>query len=391
MFKRVFLIVLDSAGCGSLPDAADYGDEGANTLLHIYQNIKDFRLPNLFCLGLGKVMGVESKGRITGIFGKMAEKSAGKDTPSGHWEISGAVLKRPFPVYPHGFPQDLLSKFVKASGVQGYLGNKVASGTEIIKELGEEHVKTGFPIVYTSADSVFQIAAHEEVIPVEKQYEICEKTRAILTGKHNIGRVIARPFSGKPGSFKRTERRKDYAVMPPDGILTDAVSRAGMEVIGIGKIEDIFNHKGITRSYHTGNNRDGMKKIGELLLDRSWKGLLFANLVDFDMLFGHRRDVLGYYNALKEFDRVLEGYLKEIRKEEALFITADHGNDPAFRGTDHTREYVPLLGAGPDFREGTDVGTRSSFADLGQTIAQMLGVPGLACGESFLKKLMRGA
>ncbi|MBU1077304.1 MAG: phosphopentomutase [Spirochaetes bacterium] len=392
MFKRVFLIVLDSVGCGALPDAEEYGDTGANTLLHISENISDFNLPNMVQCGLANIVDLKNKknkGPVTGIYGKMAEQSKGKDTTSGHWEISGAIVRDPFPTYPDGFPEDLLDQFMEATGVTGYLGNTVASGTEIIKELGEDHLKTGYPIVYTSADSVFQIAAHEEVIPIEKQYAICEKTRGILKGKHNIGRVIARPFIGKPGNFTRTERRKDYAVTPPDGILTHVVSQAGKEVIGVGKIEDIFNNKGITRSFHTGNNTDGISKIGELIRDTSFSGLVFANLVDFDMLYGHRRDVQGYYDALKEFDNALGEYIKSLKKGDALFVTADHGNDPAFTGTDHTREYIPLLGTGPDLKQNIDLGIRKSFADLGQTVAEMLGVGKLKNGVSFLKNIIK--
>jgi len=391
MFKRIFLIVLDSVGCGALPDAEEYGDRGANTLQHISDNIKKFHLPNMVKCGLGHIIDLKNKNdqnTVTGVYGKMAERSKGKDTTSGHWELSGAIVEEPFPTYPDGFPEDLLDQFMEVTGVTGYLGNTVASGTEIIKELGEDHLKTGYPIVYTSADSVFQIAAHEEVISIEKQYDICEKTRRILKGRHNIGRVIVRPFIGKPGEFTRTERRKDYAVTPPDGILTHVVSKAGKEVIGVGKIEDIFNNKGITRSFHTGNNTDGIAKIKELIHDNSFSGLVFANLVDFDMLYGHRRNVEGYYNALKEFDNALGEYMNTLEKGDALFITADHGNDPAFTGTDHTREYVPLLGTGPDLKKNIDLKIRKSFADLGQTITEMLNVGKLKNGESFLKQIL---
>ncbi len=383
MVKRVFLIVLDSVGCGYLPDADKYGDVGANTLGHIKEKIKDFNLPNMFKLGLNKILNIESNNDIIGNYGKMAEKSAGKDTPSGHWEITGAILEKPFPVYPDGFPEDLLKKWMEATGMKGYLGNKAASGTEIIKELGEEHIRTGYPIVYTSADSVFQIAAHEEVIPVEKLYEICRKTREILTGEHNIGRVIARPFIGKDGNFTRTENRKDFAVTPPDGILTDVVKKAGKDVIAVGKINDIFNGKGITKSIHTGNNHEGIKVVEELIEDKNINGLVFVNLVDFDMLYGHRRNVEGYYNALVEFDEALGKYIDKLNDDDVLFITADHGNDPTFKGTDHTREYVPLLNYGKNLKSGVDVGIRETFADLGQTIADMLEVEKLKNGKSF--------
>lgn len=391
MFKRVFLIVLDSVGCGYLPDADQYNDLGADTLAHISEQINNFDLNNMAKLGLYNIINNNKLNKavnIIGIYGKMAEKSTGKDTPSGHWEICGAQLKEPFPTYPDGFPLDLIEKFLQINKLKGYLGNKVASGTEIIKELGEEHVKTGYPIIYTSADSVFQIAAHEEVIPLDQQYRICEQTRSILKEKHNIGRVIARPFLGESAeTFKRTENRKDYAVLPPDGILTDQIYKAGKEIIGVGKIEDIMAHKSITQSYHTGNNHDGIAKIIELLQETSMSGLIFANLVDFDMLFGHRRDVQGYYDALKEFDTALGEMLPLLQDHDALFITADHGNDPTFRGTDHTREYVPLLGYSPQFKQNINLRIRESFSDLGQTIAEMLKVDKISCGQSFLNQI----
>ncbi len=383
MYKRIFLIVLDSVGCGELPDADKYGDVGANTLGHIAENIEDFNLPNLFKLGLHKIIPVKNNTAPIGIYGKMMEQSAGKDTPSGHWEISGKILEKPFPVYPDGFPEDLLEEWKKATGMKGYLGNKAASGTEIIKELGEEHLKTGFPIVYTSADSVFQIAAHEEIIPVNKLYEICENTRKILTGDHNIGRVIARPFIGTPGNFTRTENRKDFAVTPPDGILTDSVKKSGRDVIAVGKINDIFNGKGITKSIHTGNNKEGIETTLELLNDNTINGLVFVNLVDFDMLYGHRRNVEGYYSALVDFDNALAEMLDKINSDDALFITADHGNDPTYKGTDHTREHVPILAYSPSFRQNVDIGIRKTFADLGQTIAEMLEATPVPDGTSF--------
>lgn len=391
MFNRVFLIILDSVGCGFLPDASEYDDIGANTLLHISENISNFHLPNMFQLGLSKILNfknIKKPDKITGIYGKMKEQSKGKDTTTGHWEISGAIVKEPFPTYPSGFPEDLLNKFIKTTNVKGYLGNKVASGIEIIQELGGKHIQTGYPIVYTSVDSVFQIAAHEEIISIERLYEICEKTRKILTGKHNIGRVIARPFIGKPGNFTRTERRRDYSINPPKGILTDNVVKTGNDVVAIGKIEDVFNHKGITKSYHTGNNTDGIAKIKELITDTSVKGLFFANLVDFDMLYGHRRDIQGYYNALKEFDNALGEYIQCLQTEDALFITADHGNDPSFKGTDHTREYVPLLGYSPQFKKNVNLHIRETFADLGQTIAEMLNADKVPNGTSFLSQII---
>lgn len=391
MFKRIFLIVLDSVGCGAAPDAEKFGDEGSNTLFHIAENVDNFSLPNLSKLGLGEILQVKNirqPDKVIGIYGKMQEKSKGKDTTDGHWEMSGDILYQALPTFPNGFPKELMDKFMQVTGVKGYLGNKVASGTQIIMELGEEHLKTRFPIVYTSADSVFQIAAHEAIFPIEQQYEICEKTRALLTGKYRLGRVIARPFIGKPGNFTRTERRRDYSLMPPDGILTDVVSKAGKQVIGIGKIEDIFNHKGLTQSFHTENSTTGIAKIKELIEQDNFSGLVFANLVDFDMLYGHRRDVAGYYHALVQFDKALGEYLPLLKDTDALFITADHGNDPTFKGTDHTREYVPVLGYSKQFKQSVNIGIRQTFADLGQTIAEMLNTNELHAGKSFLRLIL---
>jgi len=384
--KRVFLIVLDSVGCGYLPDAEKFDDVGADTLGHISENIKNFKLPNLFKLGLGNIVNLKNVKPVKeaiGIYGKMSEKSASKDTTIGHWEIAGIITEKPFPTYPNGFPEDLLKKFMEVTGVKGYLGNKPASGTEIIKELGEEHIRTGYPIVYTSADSVFQIAAHEEVIPIEKLYEICRKTREILVGEHNIGRVIARPFIGKPGNFVRTERRRDFSVLPPGETLLDKVKKAGKDVVAIGKIEDIFAQQGITEAIHTGNNRDGIQAIYECIKNDKINGLVFANLVDFDMLYGHRRNIEGYYNALVEFDKAIPKFLKNLKDDDILFITADHGNDPTFKGTDHTREYVPVLGYGAKIKSNFNIGVRETFADLGQTIAEILNVEKTKDGTSF--------
>jgi len=385
-YKRVFLTVLDSVGCGYLPDADKFDDVGANTLLHISEVIPDFNLPNLYKLGLGNIIELKNVGKnpgCEGIYGKMAEKSAGKDTTSGHWEIAGLIVTESFPTYPNGFPEEIMQKFLEVNNLKGYLGNKPASGTEIIKELGEEHLKTGYPIVYTSADSVFQIAAHEEVIPVEELYKICERTRKILTGKHKVGRVIARPFIGKPGNFVRTERRKDFSVSPPDKTLLDYMKEAGYDVIAVGKIEDIFNGQGITKAIHTGNNTEGIKTIKELLDDDSINGLVFTNLVDFDMLYGHRRNPEGYYKALVEFDQAIPEILSKLKEGDAFFITADHGNDPTFKGTDHTREYVPVIGVSPYFKKCFNIGLRETYSDLGQTIAEMFNVK-VKNGTSFL-------
>lgn len=391
MFKRIFLIVLDSVGCGSLPDADKYGDAGANTLLHIAEKMDNFKLPALFTLGLGKIIGLKitEQSPVTGIYGKMTERSFGKDTQIGHWEIAGIISDKPLPVFPYGFPRELLERFLIRTGLKGYLGNKAASGTEIIQELGQEHIQTGFPIIYTSADSVFQIAAHEDIIPIKQQYEICLKARELLKSDYGVGRVIARPFIGEKDHFTRTEKRRDFGLEPPDSILTSQVQKAGYEVIGIGKIEDIINHKGLTRSFHTGNNTDGIAKIRDLIINTDFKGLVFANLVDFDMIYGHRRDVQGYYKALQEFDQALAEYLDLLSPDDAVFITADHGNDPTYRGTDHTREYVPVLGYSFGFKQDVYIGLRGSFADLGQTIAEMLQVQSLPAGKSFLRKIIK--
>ncbi|MBN1899255.1 MAG: phosphopentomutase [Spirochaetes bacterium] len=388
--ERVFLIVLDSAGCGYLPDADKYNDVGANTLLHISEKVKNFDLPHLEQMGLLNLINPK-KGRrkSKGVYGKMAERSPGKDTTTGHWEIAGLVLKKAFPVYPDGFPKDVLEEFMRKNGLDGYLGNMAASGTQIIQDLGEEHQRTGYPIVYTSADSVFQIAAHEKTFGLERLYDICETTRNLLKGDHCVGRVIARPFLGqKKGEFKRTENRKDYSLTPPDNTLLDHVKEAGQEVIAVGKIHDIFNGQGITRSLHTGNNAEGIQAVFDILNEKT-TGLVFVNLVDFDMLYGHRRNVSGYYKALKEFDKALDGYLKRMRDTDTFFITADHGNDPTFIGTDHTREYVPVLGYGKQLKENVFLGTRESFADLGQTIADILGVKPPGEGKSFYDLIRR--
>jgi len=342
--KRVIIIVLDSAGIGELPDAAEYGDEGSNTLGNIAAAVPGFSLPNLEKLGLGNIDGIvgfKAAEEPLGCFGKMAERSVGKDTTTGHWELAGITLRKPFPVYPEGFPGDLVERFEKAIGTKT-LGNYPASGTVIIKELGQQHVKTGYPIIYTSADSVFQIAAHEDVIPVQRLYEICRTAREILTGEHAVGRVIARPFTGSDGNYTRTANRRDFSLEPPEKTLLDHVKEAGLEVKAVGKIDDIFAGRGITQSIHVKDNMEGVDKTIGFIKER-FSGLIFANLVDFDMYYGHRNDPDGYARALEEFDGRVPEIIDAMARQDILFITADHGCDPTTVSTDHSREYVPLL------------------------------------------------
>lgn len=371
---RSLLLVLDSVGIGGAPDAAAYGDEGADTLGHILREIPELELPHLFSLGLANLLGMEGgKGRAS--YGRMRERSAGKDTTTGHWELAGVILEEPFATFER-FPDALVRRIEQAAGVE-FLGNCARSGTAILEELGPEHLGSGRPILYTSADSVLQIAAHEEVVPVEKLYEICRHARS-LADEYRIGRVIARPFLGEVGSFRRTSRRHDFSFHPPRTVLDE------IPTIGIGKISDIFDGRGIDRSFPTASNREGMERIAAL-----WKtersGLLFANLVDFDMLHGHRRDVAGYAQALREFDEWLGDFLPEILPDDLVIITADHGNDPTFRGSDHTREEVPLLVL--HRTEARDLGTRETFADVAATLAEFfeLAEP-WPVGKSFLSK-----
>lgn len=386
--KRAIIIVLDSVGIGELPDAEKYGDKGSNTLANIAAKIKDFSLPNLQELGLGNIDNIEGIKKVNnpkGCFGRMAEKSAGKDTTTGHWEISGIILERPFPVYPKGFPKEIIDAFEKAIGTK-IIGNVAASGTEIIKTLGNEHVKTGYPIVYTSADSVFQIAAHEDVISVEKLYDMCTKAREILKGEHAVGRVIARPFIGSDGEYKRTERRKDFSLEPIGKTVLDYAKEKGYEVKAVGKIEDIFSKRGITHSVHTHNNSDGIDKTLEYL-NENFEGILFTNLVDFDMIYGHRNDAEGYAKALMEFDQRLPEIINALKDEDLLFITADHGCDPTTESTDHSREYVPLLVYGKKIKQKVNLGTRSTFSDVAATIAHYLDITGKLQGKSFLDEI----
>lgn len=397
---KIVLIILDSFGAGALADAAEYGDAGADTLGHIAEKTPGFNLPNLARLGLYELIKPSARPpfsveKITGCYGKMAEASKGKDTPIGHWEITGIITERPLPTYPDGFPKDLIEKFEKAIGTKT-LGNYAASGTEILKQLGDEHYKTGYPIVYTSADSVFQVAAHEDskIFGLKKLYEICETARRILVYPHNVGRVIARPFVGEPGSFERTSNRHDYAVDPAGETLLDKIRKAGVKVVGIGKIYDIFNGKGVDETIRTRDNRDGMERTLEVLRraetdsSAASKTFVFTNLVDFDMLWGHRRDVAAYYRGLKEFDDFLPRLEEALGPDGVLFLAADHGCDPAYAAhTDHTREYVPLLVTGKGVKKGINLGVRGTFADAGQTIAEMSGAEKLPAGVSFAKEI----
>jgi phosphopentomutase len=389
MLKRIILIVLDSCGVGELPDAKLYGDEGSNTLVNTANAVGGLRLPNLQKLGLGNIvpiLGVKPNPKAQASFGKMAEVSPGKDSTTGHWELMGLILQKPFPVYPHGFPREIIEQFEKAIGRKS-LGNKPASGTEIIKELGEMHVRTGRPIVYTSADSVFQIAAHEEVIPVDELYRICQIARKIMTGKHGVARVIARPFLGKPGSYKRTERRRDFSLPPPSKTVLDLLHENNIPVIGIGKIEDLFVGRGLSNSIHTGNNSDGMDKLEESV-KRFKQGLIFINLVDFDMLWGHRNDASGFAAGLEDFDRRLPVILDLFTGEDVLIITADHGCDPTTASTDHSREYVPLLVYGKSLKSNINLGIRESFSDLGATVTEIFQIEGTGKGKNFLKDIL---
>jgi phosphopentomutase len=354
---------------------------------HIAATIPGFSLPNLQALGLGNIapLGLPESPNPRAACGRCAEKSQGKDTITGHWEIAGLVPDITFPYFPQGFPPSIMGPFEAAIGTKT-LGNKTASGTVIIDELGDEHVRTGYPIVYTSSDSVFQIAMHEEVIPLKRQYEICQIARDLLIGSNAVGRVIARPFVGTSGHYTRTSNRHDYSILPPGRTVLDSITEAGLKVRGVGKISDIFAEVGISDNLKTKNNPDGIEKtIG--LMKEDFKGLIFTNLVDFDMLYGHRRDPEGYANCLVEFDRELPRILAAMRPDDVLMLTADHGNDPTYPGTDHTREYVPLLVCGAQVRGGTNLGTRDSFADIGATIAELLGVPAPPFGESFVSSL----
>jgi phosphopentomutase len=385
--RRFVIVVADSAGCGALPDAREYGDEGSDTIGNTSRAVGGLALPVLGRLGLGHlthVAGVPPDPAPAGFHGKMAERSRGKDTITGHWEMMGIVLQEALATFPRGFPPEIIEPFVAASGIAGVLGNEVASGTEIIQRLGEEHQRTGKPIVYTSADSVFQIAAHEETVPLETLYGWCLVARRLLD-PFRVARVIARPFVGRPGSYARTYHRRDYAIAAPGPSVLEKLVAAGVPVIGVGKIPDIFDRKGITDEVHTAGNADGLAKT-EALLERVDHGLVFVNLVDFDSLYGHRNDPRGYGRALEELDRTLPRLLGRLRPGEVLALTADHGCDPTTPSTDHSREYVPLLVHRPGAARGGALGTRGSFADLGATVADFFGLRA-ELGASFLGAL----
>ncbi len=386
MKKRAFIIVLDSMGIGEMPDAADWGDEGSNTLRAIRSH-PAFDCPNLEKLGLFNIDGIDEKYRSARTcYARMTESSKGKDTTIGHWEIAGIYSPKPLPTYPNGFPDEVIRAFEKATG-RGVLCNRPYSGTEVIKDFGEEHLKTGKLIVYTSADSVFQIAAHEDLVPIEELYRYCEQARALLQGEHGVGRVIARPFTGTY-PFQRTPRRHDYSLTPPADTMADILKERGFDVISVGKIFDIFAGKGFTESHPTVNNEDGMDKTLEIV-KRDFNGLCFINLVDFDMVYGHRNDVEGYARAMTAFDKRLGELLPLLQKDDLLIITADHGCDPVTPSTDHSREYTPMLAYGDKIKKGVDLGTRESFADIGSTVLEWFGVSSDGIyGKSFLKEII---
>lgn len=386
--KRAILVVLDSVGAGCLPDAAQYGDEGANTLRHVIE-AEHPALPNLASLGLGRIPGVPYAAHpaIAGAYGRAIEVSAGKDTTTGHWEMTGLRLDTPFPTFPDGFPAELIAAYERAIG-RKTLGNYASSGTVILDELGEEHMRTGYPIVYTSADSVFQIAAHEDVIPVEQLYELCRAARALLVGPYAVGRVIARPFVGAgKGAFQRTGRRRDFSLEPTGETLLDVMKAAGLDTVGVGKIEDIFCHRGLTASNHAAGNPACIEAmLAEQ--EKDFTGLLFVNLVDFDSVYGHRNDVSGYARALEAFDAKLPEIQARMGEDDVLLITADHGCDPCYPGTDHTREYIPLLAWRRGMTDLRDLGTRATYADIAATIAELFRLPQRFGAQSFANQIL---
>lgn len=387
--KRAIWIVLDSVGMGAMPDAADYKDGDVNTIAHVYEHCKGLKLDHMIECGLGNIEGMKALPKCeapTASFARLGELSKGKDTTTGHWEMVGIYTEIPFPTYPNGFPKEVMDAFEAKIGTKT-LGNCTASGTAIIEELGEKHMKTGYPIVYTSADSVFQIAAHEDIIPLEKLYEMCEAAREILRGKHEVARVIARPFEGTPGHFTRTSNRHDYAICPPTPNLLTLCETAGVPVIAVGKIKDIFNGQGITHAAHTKDNADGIQTTLKCM-ETYKEGLIFTNLVDFDMKWGHRNDPDHYGKGLEAFDAALPEIMAALKEDDILIITADHGCDPTAPGTDHTREYVPLLVIGQKVKANLNMGTRSSFADIGQTLCEYFDLPKLPIGTSFLNQMM---
>ena len=386
--KRIFLIMLDSFGIGEAKDAKEFGDEGSSTLKSIMRSDK-FDIPNMRKLGLLNIDGLGVEGsteKIMGAYAKLSEQSKGKDTTTGHWEIAGIISKNPMPTYPEGFPKEIIDEFSRLTG-RGVLCNKPYSGTEVIRDYGKEHVDTGKLIVYTSADSVFQIAAHEEVVPVEELYKYCEIARKLLKGEHAVGRVIARPFIGSEGSYERTANRHDFSLEPTSDTVLDVLHRNNLETYAVGKIYDIFAQRGISNHVRTKNNAEGMQRTLEAL-DMDFNGLCFVNLVDCDMIYGHRRDIDGYANAISEFDRFLSTFIPKMKEEDILMISADHGCDPGFRGTDHTREYVPFLAYGKSVKQGANLGIRESFADVAKTILDIYDLENTVNGVSFKKELI---
>ena len=390
MYKRIIILVMDSVGIGHAPDAVKFNDEGSNTLGHIEATAGLIHCPTLRSLGLANIADIKTdETPVMGAYGKMEEVSTGKDTTSGHWEMMGHPVTVPFPTFYDGFPKELMDTFTKETGY-GYLGNEVASGTEIIERLGVEHMKTGKPIVYTSADSVFQIAAHEDVIPLEDLYRMCEITRnKVCVGDYYVGRIIARPFIGKPGHFVRTSNRHDYSRMPEHRMVQQELQAAQIPTVAVGKIGDIYAHVGWDESYPTKSNAHGMNVVPYLLGSSFESGLMMVNLVEFDSLYGHRRNVEGYKRAIEDFDYQLSGLLPLLKDDDLLIITADHGNDPTWHGTDHTREHVPLLAYSPSMKEAIDLGLRHSFGDIGQTVLANFGLSPYAVGTSFLKDIMK--
>lgn len=390
MSKRVVLIVMDSVGIGQLPDAKQFGDDGVNTLGNIIKAHDDIQIPNLTKLGVGNIDGFEQVKEIdspVGAFGKCAEVSQGKDTTTGHWEMVGLRVDEPFKTFPEGFPKDVIEEFESKTG-RKVIGNKPASGTAILDELAEQHMKTGEVIVYTSADSVFQIAAHEEIVPLDELYKMCKIAREIMMGDNALARIIARPFVGQPGNYTRTANRRDFSLDPSGNTILDNIKESGQDVIAVGKIEDIFNGKGITEAVHTKSNMDGVDQTIEYM-KKDNKGFIFTNLVDFDSKYGHRRNVKGYKEAIEEFDSRIPEVIDNLKDEDILILTADHGNDPTYKGTDHTREYIPVLVYGKNVKNGVNIGIRETFSDIGATVADILGAKLPSNGESFKNLILK--
>lgn len=388
--SRVIWMIIDSVGIGALPDSEKFGDVNVNTLGNIVKNYKDIKLPNMLKLGLGNIDGVDSLDGVDspiGAFGRASEVSKGKDTTTGHWEMTGVLVETPFKTYENGFPKEIIDEFEKKTN-RKVIGNKPASGTAILDELGEQQMETGEVIVYTSADSVFQIAAHEEIIPLDELYKMCEIAREIMMGDNAVARIIARPFIGQPGSFERTSNRRDYSLSPFEDTVLDNIKNSNLDVIGVGKIEDIFNKQGITEAIHTKDNMDGVDQTINYMKKEN-NGLIFTNLVDFDSKYGHRRDVEGYKNALEEFDARIPEILANMEDDDILIINSDHGNDPTYKGTDHTREYIPVLIYGKNVKNGLNLGTRSSFADIGATVADILNVKSPKHGKSLKNDIIK--